>query len=404
METFEYTAKSKSGEIVHGTISAGDKKAAADSLFDKSLTPISIAGKKTSLSPAAIGKVFDRKKVPLSEKVIFSRQFATMIGAGVPIIKSISILAAQSSNATMKAALTQIGKEVEGGATLSSSLAHYPAIFSPTYISMVKAGEVGGILEEVLDRLATQMEKDHELVGKVKGAMIYPAVIFVVMMVAFFFIMTVIVPQLSAVFAQLGGELPWYTKVLLGISQILIKYGVIVGILIAAAVVVFIKVRKKPKIKHTIDALLLRLPIFGNIVQKVNVARFSRTFAALMGAGIPVLDALNVVAQSLSNSIIADEVREIVKSVKNGSSIAKPLSKSRIFPPIVAEMTSVGEETGTLDTILTKLAEFYEKEINSIVAGISSIIEPVLIIVLGGMVGFVVVSVIGPLYQLTNSI
>lgn len=404
MDTFEYSARTKAGKIVQGNIAAVDKKSAADGLFDKNLTPISIESKKASLSTTSISKVLKLKKVPLTEKVIFSRQFATMIGAGVPIIKSISILSGQSSNATMKSALKNIGRQVEGGATLSSALAGYPTIFSPTYVSMVKAGEVGGILEEVLDRLATQMEKDHELIGKVKGAMIYPAVIFVVMGFAFFFIMTVIVPQLSAVFAQLGGELPWYTKLLLTISEVLTKYGVLVGIAVAALVVIFIRVRKKPAIKQKLDLLALHAPIFGNVILKVNVARFSRTFAALMGAGIPVLDALNVVAKSLSNSIIAGEVTGIAQAVKNGSTIAKPLAKSKYFPPIVSEMTSVGEETGTLDTILTKLAEFYEKEVNSIVAGISSIIEPVLILVLGSMVGFVVISVIGPLYQLTSSI
>lgn len=404
MEIFEYSAKNKAGKIIRGNVSATDKKAAADSLFDKGLTPISIENKKKAFTPASISKALDRKKVPLTEKVIFSRQFATMVGAGVPIVKSINILANQTTNATMKASLQTIGKEVEGGNTLSLALSRYPAIYSPTYISMVKAGEVGGILEDVLDRLATQMEKDHELIGKVKGAMIYPAVIFVVMAIAFFFIMTVIVPQLSAVFAQLGGELPWYTKLLLSISDSLKKYGVLILILLAIGVAIFIKIRKKPAVKHKLDIIFLHAPIFGNVIRKVNLARFSRTFAALMGAGIPVLDALNVVSQSLSNSVIADEIKTIAHAVKNGSNIAKPLSKSKNFPPIVAEMTAVGEETGTLDTILTKLAEFYEKEVNSIVAGISSIIEPVLIIFLGGLVGFVVISVIGPLYQLTSNI
>lgn len=402
MPHFEYTARDKTGKLVHGSTEATDRDEAASALFAKNLTPVKISGheKKSGLNLSMI----KRKGVPMEEKVIFSRQFATMIGAGVPIVKSIAILRNQSSSPVMKDALNHILKTVEGGGTLSSALAQYPNIFSPTYVSMVKAGEVGGILEQVLDRLATQIEKDHDLVAKVRGAMIYPSVIFVVMTGAFFFIMTVIVPQLAVVFAQMGGELPWYTKSLLSLSHILTHYGFLVIIGIAAVVYGLIRYRKTPGGRHLFDRFTLKLPIFGAIVRKVNLARFSRTLSSLMAAGIPVLDALEVVAKSLGNTIIRDEILEIAGAVKNGSSIAKPLAHSKNFPPIVSEMVAVGEETGKLDDILAKLASFYEKEVDTVVASISSIIEPILMIVMGVMVGFIVISVIGPLYQLTSSI
>lgn len=284
MANFEYTARDKSGKLVHGHIESSDRDSAATAIFSKNLTPVKISGqaakKQVKLS------LLQRKKVPLEEKVIFSRQFATMIGAGVPIVKSIAILRGQSSSPVMQDALAHILKRVEGGGTLSSALAEYPNIFSPTYVSMVKAGEVGGILESVLDRLATQIEKDHDLIAKVRGAMIYPSVIFVVMLGAFFFIMTVIVPQLSVVFAQLGGELPWYTKTLLNVSHILTHFGFLVIIAFGAVIYGLVRYRRTPSGRHFFDSLNLKLPIFGMIIRKVNLARFARTLSSLMAAGI----------------------------------------------------------------------------------------------------------------------
>lgn len=402
MPHFEYTARDKTGKLVHGTTEAADRDTAATAIFAKNLTPVKISGHENK-SNLNLGMI-KRKGVPMEEKVIFSRQFATMIGAGVPIIKSIAILRNQSTSPVMKDALAHILKSVEGGGTLSDALARYPNIFSPTYVSMVKAGEIGGILEQVLDRLATQIEKDHDLVSKVRGAMIYPSVIFVVMTGAFFFIMTVIVPQLAVVFAQMGGDLPWYTKSLLNLSHILTHYGILVIAAIGAVIYGLIRYRKTSSGRHFFDSLVLKLPIFGAIVRKVNLARFARTLSSLMAAGIPVLDALEVVARSLGNTIIRDDILTIAKAVKNGSSIAKPLAHSKNFPPIVSEMVAVGEETGKLDDILAKLASFYEKEVDTVVASISSIIEPILMIVMGVMVGFIVISVIGPLYQITSSI
>ncbi len=402
MPNFEYTARDKTGKLVHGSIESPSRDGAASTIFSKNLTPVKISGKANKKQVDL--KFFKKRGVPLQEKVIFSRQFATMIGAGVPIVKSIAILRNQSSSKVMKDALDHILKAVEGGGTLSDALAQYPNIFSPTYISMVKAGEVGGILESVLDRLATQIEKDHDLVAKVRGAMIYPSVIFVVMIGAFFFIMTVIVPQLAVVFAQLGGELPWYTSLLLSISGVLTKFWPLAIFIIGATIYGLIRYHKTTAGRHFFDLLMLKIPIFGKIVGKVNLARFARTFSSLMAAGIPVLDALEVVAKSLSNTIIRDEILVVAQAVKNGSSIAKPLAAGKHFPPIVAEMVTVGEETGKLDEILAKLAVFYEKEVDTVVASISSIIEPLLMIVMGVMVGFIVISVIGPLYEITSSI
>jgi type IV pilus assembly protein PilC len=336
--------------------------------------------------------------------VIFSRQFATMINAGVPITKSLGILKEQTENAYLKEVITTVAKKVEGGATLASSLAEHPKVFSPIYINMVKSGETGGILDQVLDRLAIQQEKDAEIVGKVRGAMIYPSVIFTVTIGAFIFLMTVIVPGLAVIFDGLGGKLPIYTLIMLGISKILVKYGIFVGIGLVIGGYFFFRWIKTKNGKHIWDRFLLKAPIIGPIIMKVNVARFARTFGSLMASGISVLDALNATSTALGSSVYQDELTKIALEVKNGKSISEPMKRSKHFPPIVAQMVSVGEETGQIDQILLKLADFFEKEVDNVVSNITSIIEPVIIIVLGAMVGMIVISVFGPISNLSTTV
>jgi type IV pilus assembly protein PilC len=404
MATYSYTARDKSGAIKKGDVFATDQPAAAASLIDKGLTPILIKSSSKKGSGFGLGKLPFGNRVKLTDKVIFSRQFATMINAGVPITQSLSILQTQTTSKHFKEALGDAAKRVEGGSTLSAALAEHPDIFSDIYVNMVKAGEAGGLLDQVLERLAMQQEKDAEIVGKVRGAMIYPGIITTVTIGAFIFLMTVIVPKLAVIFEGLGSELPWYTKLMLTISHTLTSYGIYIVGGLAVAGIVFVRFIHTPKGKRFIDTLMVRLPIIGPIIIKVNVARFARTFGSLMASGISILEALNSTATALGNTVFQDALHEVAKEVKAGKSVSEPLKHMAIFPPIVSQMIAVGEETGQLDEVTVKLAGFYEKEVDSIVAGITSIIEPILMIVLGSMVGFIVISVFGPLSSLSTSV
>ena len=408
MGQFSYSARDKTGAIKKGSLFAADRPAATASLAEKGLTPILVkeigAEKGGGLKGLiASGKAFG-SKVKLQDKVIFSRQFSTMINAGVPIVQSLNILREQSESKKLKATVADVSKQVEGGATLAGALATHPEVFNAIYVNMIKAGETGGILDQVLDRLATQQEKDAAVVSKVKSAMIYPAVITTATVSAFFFLMTVIVPKLSSIFADAGATLPWYTKLMLTISNFLVHdwYFVIGGFI--AIVVAFTRWRKTLSGRRVIDKLMLKAPIFGPILVKVNIARFARTFGSLMASGISVLDAINATASALGSTVYQDELHEVAQKVKNGRPMSEHIRASKNFPAIVGQMLSVGEETGQMDTILLKLADFYEKEVDTVVEGITSIIEPILIIVLGGMVGFIVISVFGPISSIGSSV
>ena len=405
MASFTYSARDKAGVIQKGSLFAGDRAAAAASLIEKGLSPILV--KEQAATRSGKGGLLSKllpSNVKLQDKVIFSRQFSTMINAGVPIVQSLAILSEQSESKTLKLAVTDVAKQVEGGATLANALAAHPDVFNDIYVNMVRAGETGGILDQVLDRLSTQLEKDAEVVGKVKSAMIYPAVITVATFAAFFFLMTVIVPKLATVFVDGGIALPWYTVAMLDISKFLTHYyWLVVGGTIGA-VVAFVRWHRTMAGKRVVDKLLLKTPIFGPILVKVNVARFARTFGSLMASGISVLDAINATKSALGSTVYRDELADVAQKVKNGRPMSEPIRASKNFPAIVGQMIAVGEETGEMDKILLKLADFYEREVDTVVAGITSIIEPLLIIVLGGMVGFVVISVFGPITSLENNV
>jgi type IV pilus assembly protein PilC len=402
MPSFTYSARDKAGLIQKGTLFANDRAAATASLNEKSLSPILVKEAKAGGTGAAgfsLEKIFPQK-VKLQDKVIFSRQFSTMINAGVPIVQSLSILAEQSESKKLKQVVADVSKQVEGGATLANALATHPDVFSNIFVNMVKAGETGGILDNVLDRLATQLEKDAEVVAKVKSAMIYPGVITAATVGAFFFLMTVIVPKLASIFKDGGITLPWYTVLMLSISKVLTQYYWFIIIGAIGGGIGFVRWSKTVAGKRLIDKLMLKAPIIGPILVKVNVARFARTFGSLMASGISVLDAIQATESALGSTVYQDEMAEVFKQVKNGRPMSEHLRASKHFPAIVGQMVAVGEETGQMDEILLKLADFYEKEVDTVVAGITSIIEPILIIVLGGMVGFIVISVFGPITAL----
>ena len=405
MAGFTFTARDKGGAIQKGTLLATDKQSAVAAVIDRGLTPLLIKPEEAKKE----GSLSFLKKLPiggvkLNDKVVFSRQFATMINAGVPIAQALSILQEQTSNKHFQKVIGDCAKQVEGGATLSSALAGYPDIFSKVYINMVKSGEAGGMLDDVMERLAVQQEKDAEIIAKVRSAMIYPSILMIVTIGAFVFLMTYLVPKMASIFEGLGTDLPWYSSLMLQMSSILVNYGIfLLGGLIALAIFIF-RMAKTPKGRKAIDIAMVKMPIIGPIIIKVNTARFARTFGSLMSSGLSVLEALNTTASGLSNSVFQESLHQVAREVKAGKPISEPLKHQTVFPPIVTQMIAVGEETGQLDEILLKLAGFYEREVDTVIAGITSVIEPVLIVVLGGMVGFVVVGVYGPLATLNNAI
>jgi type IV pilus assembly protein PilC len=397
----------RAGKTIEGIAEAASREALIASLNHQGLHPVSV--KETSetggggLSKLSIGK----KKVKLQDLVIFTRQLSTMISAGVPLNRSLSTLGVDSESPVLKEAIASIANEVEGGAPLGAAFAKYPNIFSDVYVNMVKAGEEGGILDEILKRLALQVELDASIRKKIKSAMMYPMVLMFVTVVAFFGIMLVIMPKIGKILTDLGGpnaKLPVYTQVLLNLSHFMVHNVIIIAVLFGGITFGTIRYIRTPKGKYNFHLLLLKLPVMKNITTKMAVARFSRTFASLMSAGVSVLDALQVTGGAIGNKVIEKELREAAIQVKNGKPLSDPISKSPHFPPIVSQMLAVGEETGQIDTVLVKVADFYEEEVATLIDGLASVIEPIMIVVLGGAVGLIAASVMGPIASLSKNI
>lgn len=424
---FTYKAMTRDSRTVNGTYEAPNREALIAALNKQGLHPILIKastgpGKKAS----GLESIF-RPKVKLRDLVIFTRQLSTLISAGVPLPRSLVTLQDQAENKYFKTVISSIAKDIEAGTSLGSAFAKFPDVFSEVYINMVRAGEAGGILDKILQRLAAQAEKDATIRKKVKGAMTYPTVILSVTVVAFFGLMIFIVPKIGKILTSLSGggaQLPIYTRILLGISNFCIDTSVIrhipllglipliksipnaLFIIVLMVVIINFVLRyiRTPKGKYKFHALLLHVPVVKVIIVKVAIARFARTFSALTSAGVTVLDALEVTGGAIGNKVIEAELAAAAEAVKNGKPLSEPLGKSKIFPPIVSQMLAVGEETGQIDKILVKIADFYEEDVDTVIDSLSSIIEPVMIIVLGAIVGLIAVSVMGPIASLSTHV
>jgi len=413
---FRYKAQTKDGKSISGTFEAANRDALIAALARQGAKPILIevdtSKKKGGFSFSGnIGK----PKVKLRELMIFTRQLSTMVSAGVPLTRALSTLQEQAETKYFKSVIADITKEVESGQSLGDSFAKFPDVFSEVYINMVKAGESGGILDEILKRVATQTEKDASIRKKIKGAMTYPSVILSITLLAFFGIMIFIMPKIGKILTDLGGpdaKLPVYTRVLLSISDFTVSSSIIphvpniIFILIVAAII-FIYTRryiKTPNGKYKFHALMLRIPVIKVLIIKVAVSRFSRTFASLTSAGVTVLDALTVTGGAIGNKVFEAELLQAADDVRNGKPLSEPISQSKIFPPIVGQMLAVGEETGQIDTILVKVADFYDEEVDTAIESLTSLIEPLMIIVLGGIVGVIAASVMGPIASLSQNV
>lgn len=422
---FSYKAITKDGKNISGVYEAANKEALIAALNKQGAHPILIHTAGSGDGKPGF-KLF-QPKVKLRDLVIFTRQLSTLVSAGVPLPRSLATLGDQSENKYFKTVIAGISKDVESGISLGEAFAKYPNVFSDVYINMVRAGEAGGILDEILKRLASQTEKDATIRKKIKGAMTYPTVILSITILAFFGLMIFVIPKIGKILTDLGGphaQLPIYTRVLLGISNFSISHSImhvipllniIPGVklipnalfmLVAGGIIIFYVGRyiKTPKGKYRFHALMLRVPVLRTIIIKVAVSRFARTFSALTSAGVTVLEALQVTGSAIGNKVIEEELKAAAEDVRNGKPLSEPMSHSKIFPPIVAQMLAVGEETGQIDKILIKIADFYDEEVDTVIDSLSSIIEPVMIIVLGSIVGVIAASVMGPIASLSQNI
>ena len=402
MPKFSYNAVDKNGKQRQGTADSASEAALGALLAKQGLRPVSI--KKTG--GGNFLSSLTKKKVKSKDITVFTRQLATMINAGVPLVRSLATLQNQTESEIFKTHISEVSKDVESGTNFADSLAKHPSVFSPVYINMVAAGEAGGILDEILKKLATQQEKDERIKTKFKSAMTYPTVLIGITTAVFIGLMTVAVPKIGKIIKDLtnGGELPTMTKIMLDISNFLTKFWYIHITVVVVGVYLLRRFLKTPDGRRKRDQILLKTPAIKTIIIKIAVARFSRIFASLMSAGVSVLDAIDITSKAIGNSVLEDELAAAAKEVANGKQFSEPLSNSKIFPPIVAQMLSIGEETGQTDTVLLKVADFYEEEVDAAVDGLSSILEPVMIVVMGAMVGLIAASVIGPISNLSNQI
>lgn len=418
---YTYKATNQEGKTVTGTAEAANRQVLIGMLHKQQLHPVVI--EETGAAAKSKQLFGPKKKVKLNDLVVFTRQLSTMISAGVPLARGLSALQTDADNPYFREVLGDITRDVESGISLGDAFAKHPTVFSDVYVNMVRAGEEGGILDDILKRLATQVEMDASMRKKIKSAMTYPVVIMVVTIIAFFGMMMFVVPKLGTILQSLGGsnvELPIYTQILLGFSQfctspsllgwlpipLLNKLPNLIVLLLLASVGLFylLKYVRTDKGKYKFHALLLKIPVIKTVVLKIAVARFARTFASLMSAGVSVLDALEVTGAALGNKVIEAELKAAALEVKNGKALSQPISESKHFPPIVAQMLVVGEETGKIDTVLVKIADFYEEEVAVLIDGMASIIEPVMIIVLGAGVGLIAASVMGPIANLSKGV
>ncbi len=402
MPQFSYTSVSKDGRQVSGIMAAPNRDDVISELRKNGGRPLLLREVKAKKQRMSL-----KNKAKLKDLVIFSRELSTMISAGVPLPKSLETLAEQAENKYFKEVITNINHDVESGIALGDAMAKHPKVFSEVYVNMVRAGEAGGILDDIMKRLATQVEKDATIRHKVKGAMAYPLVILSITVIAFFVIMLVIMPKISKIITEIGGpdaQLPIYTRVMIGASSFL-QHNIIF-ILIGSAVGVFLLRRyiNTEKGKYRFHGFLLRTPIIGKVLSKIVIARFARTFSSLMGAGVSVLDSLEITGKAVGNRVVQKELEEVAKNVRNGQSLGKQLLGAQYFPPIVGQMMGVGEETGKIDEILVKVADFYEEEVDTVIDGLASIIEPLMIVILGSLVGMIAASVMGPIAGLSKQI
>jgi type IV pilus assembly protein PilC len=401
MSTYVFRAIDLAGSKARGEVEAESKQAVADQLKARGLVVLDVVDKHKSKE---IELAF-LKRVPLPDLAVFSRQLATMITSGMSILRALYVLEEQTVNKFLKETIVAIRKDVEAGLALSESMARHPKVFAPLFVAMVKAGETGGVLESSLVRVADQLEKDASLRKQIRSAMVYPALVISFALVVLIAMVAFVIPVFVGVFKNYGGELPMITQISVDASNAVTHawYAIILGVIVL--VFSFLKWKRSSWGRKQWDRFKLHVPMkIGTIVQEVALARWSRTLASLTAAGVPLLQALEIVGKTGGNIAIEEAMDGVIASVKRGGTLSAPLSKAKIFPTMVYQMVSVGEETGALDAMLNKVAEFYEDRVDASVKALASILEPVMILFIGGIVGFVVISMYMPLFTVYEHI
>jgi len=402
MPKFSYVAKENNGHTLKGEVEAPDKKYALEVLRGKNLLIIKLEESVKKKAFFSKENLFSGKKIKLEELVIFARQMATMTAAGITVVGALETMAEQVDNISLRKVLNDVRDSVNTGASLSEAMTDHTKTFSDYFVNMVKAGESSGNLEEVLDRVASYLEKTNTLQKKIKAAMIYPAVVTSMALIITLVMILKVIPVFKDMFSGFGAALPVPTQILINVSDITRKYFLIFVILIAGGAILLKTYAATPRGKFVIDAIKLKLPIFGPLFKKVAISKFTRTLATLVKSGVPILYALEIVAQTSGNLVVEKAIKEVKESVRGGESIADPLQKCGIFPPIVIRMVSVGEKSGKLETMLTKIADFSDEQVDIVVDGMTSLIEPLIIAFLGIVIGGIVICMFLPIFKIST--
>jgi type IV pilus assembly protein PilC len=393
---FMWEGKTRQGSVQKGEITASNKEEVLALLRRQNIQPINVAAK-----PKELKLRFGAPKVKDKDVVIFTRQLATMIDAGLPLVQCLDILGSQTENKTLAKTVNQVRSDVESGATFADALKKHPKIFDNLYCNMVAAGEAGGILDTILARLAAFMEKFAKIKGQIKSAMIYPSVILFVAVAVVTLLMVVVVPMLAGIFTEAGMQLPIPTRIVMAISNFLKSWG---GLILLCVIIGFfvglIQFRRTEKGLRMTDSIALKIPVAGSLIQRVAVAKFTRTLGTLLTSGVPILEGLLIVSRTAGNKVVEEAILATRQSVSEGKTLADPLGKAKVFPTMVVSMIAVGEATGALDNMLNKIADFYDDEVDAAVAALTSLLEPMLMIFLGITVGFVIVAMYMPIFQM----
>lgn len=401
MATFVYDAVDASGKSVKGKIEADNEQLVLSKLQDQHLHIVSVQESKGSLKIQVSSKT---GKVKLQSLVVFSRLFATMIDAGIPIIKCLDILESQTKEDVLKGVINSIRRDVKGGLTLTDAIAKHPNVFNKLYINMIRAAEIGGILDIILDRLAGFLEKEMEIKGKIKSAMMYPIIVlcFAGVMVVLLFML--VLPRFKEIFVSMQVSMPPVTQALFDMSDWVIKYWWVVLIMIVGGIVSFKQYNKTTKGRYNVDKLRIKVPIFGDLALKMAISRFARTFGTLIASGVPMMRSMEIIGETSGNAVLAEAITNARNAIREGAKISAPLANSGLFPTMVTHMVDIGEETGRLSDMLTKVADFYDNEVDAMVKGLTSMLEPMLIVFMGVVVGFIAISVMAPIFKLVTSI
>jgi type IV pilus assembly protein PilC len=402
MAIYQWKGRTRQGALKKGELEAVNEAAVMAQLRAQMLLPVSVKEKAKDVSEYL---PFLKQGIKTRELVIFTRQFATMIDAGLPLVQCLDILGEQQPNKTFKGIIRDVKADVEQGSTFADALRRHPKPFDDLFVNLVQAGEIGGILDTILNRLAVYLEKADALARKVKGAMVYPTTVLVVAIGVVVLMLVKVIPTFEKMFQDFGGALPGPTQVVISLSHFMQQWVWLFILVVAAVIIGFLQSRKRsPKFRRATDALMLKAPVFGPLLQKVAVARFTRTLGTMIASGVPILDGLDIVARTAGNMVIEEALNDVRTAISEGKTIAEPLQESDVFPGMVTQMIAVGEETGAMETMLSKIADFYDEEVDAAVDALTAMLEPAMMVFLGGTVGGLLIAMYLPIFKIADTI